>query len=104
MDFLWHKVSEKEKGEIKKQAKEMMDSFEKELKKAESEKIELGVKRESQLRDERKAGCDPDFKHRFLENAPRKEGDFIKAEKGAWKRSETGSSGRAKNREGSLAK
>lgn len=85
MDFLWHKVSEKEKDKIKKQAKEIMDSFEKELKKVESEKIELGVKRKNQLRDETKNEQDPDFRKIFFENAPNKEGDWIKAEKGKWK-------------------
>ena len=85
MDFLWHRVSEKEREEIKNQAKEIMDSFEKELKKVESEKIELGVKRKEQLRDETKTQNDPDFRKRFLENAPHKDGDLIKAEKGKWK-------------------
>ena len=86
MDFLWHRVSEKEKEEIKSQAKEIMDSFEKELKKVESEKIELGVKRKEQLREETKTSNDPDFRKRFLENAPHKDGDLIKAEKGSWKK------------------
>ena len=86
MDFLWHRVSEKEKEDIKRQAKEIMDSFEKELKKVESEKIELGVERKDQTRMEIKAGCDPDFRPRFFENAPNKEGDIIKAEKGKWKK------------------
>ena len=86
MDFLWHKVSEKEKEEIKRQAKGMMDSFEKELKKVESEKTGfIGVQREKDVREETKAGCDPGFKHRFLDNAPNKEGDLIKAERGKWK-------------------
>ena len=85
MDFLWHKVSEKEKEGIKRQAKEMMDSFEKELKKVESEKMELGVQRENQTRIEVKAFCDPDFRPRFFSNAPRKEGNVIKAERGKWK-------------------
>lgn len=85
MDFLWHRVSEKEKGDIKKQAKEIMDSFEKELKKVESEKIELGVKRETQTRMESRTYCDPDFRKRFFDNAPNKQGDLIKAEKGKWK-------------------
>jgi len=87
MDFLWHKVSEKEKEEIRKQSKEMMDSFEKELKKVESEKTDsLGVQRADNVREEEKAGCDSDFRARFLENAPNKSGDFIKAEKGSWKK------------------
>ena len=85
MDFLWHRVSEKEKDEIKKQAKEIMDSFEKELKKAESTKVELVVKRKNQLRDEIKTENDPNFRERFFDNAPNKDGDFIKAEKGKWK-------------------
>ena len=86
MDFLWHRVSEKEREEIKNQAKEIMNSFEKELKKVESQKIELGVRRKEQLRDETKTRNDPDFRKRFLENAPNKDGDLIKAEKGSWKK------------------
>ena len=87
MDFLWHKVSDKEREDIRKQAKEIMDSFEKELKKVESEKVSFsGVDRKKMLRDETKPECDPDFKPRFFENAPRKEGEFLKAEKGSWKK------------------
>lgn len=86
MDFLWHRVSEKEKEDIKKQSKEIMDSFEKELKKVESEKVELGVKRKDQFRKESKPSGDPDFRKLFFENAPNKEGDLIKAEKGSWKK------------------
>jgi len=86
MDFLWHRVSEKEKEGIKNQAKEIMDSFEKELKKVESQKVELGVMRKEQLRDETKVENDYDFRKRFLENAPSKDGDLIKAEKGSWKK------------------
>jgi Asp-tRNA(Asn)/Glu-tRNA(Gln) amidotransferase C subunit len=83
MDFLWHKVSEKEKEEIKKQAKSILDDFSKKL-----GKIELGegkVERSEQTRDETKAMIYPDFRERFFENAPNKDGDWIKAEKGAWK-------------------
>lgn len=86
MDYLWHRVSEKEKEDIKNQAKEIMDSFEKELKKVESQKIELGVKRKEQFRDETKTTNNPDFRKRFFENAPHKDGDLIKAEKGSWKK------------------
>ena len=86
MDFLWHRVSEKEKEEIKKQAQEIMGSFEDELKKVQSEKIELGVKRKRQFRDEDKTSCDPEFRNRFFNNTEKKEGDFIKAEKGSWKK------------------
>ena len=87
MDFLWHKVSEKEKEDIKNQAKDMMDSFEKELKKVESEKADdFFVGRKGQMRPETKASCDASFRKIFFENAPSKDGDFIKAEKGGWKK------------------
>jgi Asp-tRNA(Asn)/Glu-tRNA(Gln) amidotransferase C subunit len=84
MDFLWHKIKEEDKEEIKKSAKEIIDNFSKKL-----EKIELGegkVEREEQTRKETKTSIDNDFRKRFLENAPKKEGDWIKAEKGAWKK------------------
>jgi Asp-tRNA(Asn)/Glu-tRNA(Gln) amidotransferase C subunit len=84
MDFLWHKVSEKEKEEIKKQAKDILDDFSKKL-----GKIELGegrVIREAQTREETKTEIDSDFKKRFFDNAPNKQGDWIKAERGSWKK------------------
>ena len=85
MDFLWHKVSEKEKEDIRRQAKEIMDSFEKALKKVGTENVDLGVSRKKMLREEDKAECDEGFRPRFFDNAPRKDSDFIKAEKGAWR-------------------
>jgi len=83
MDFLWHKVSEKEKEDIKKQAKDILDEFSNKI-----GKIELGegkVERKNQTRKETRASSDPDFKKRFFDNAPNKDGDWIKAEKGHWK-------------------
>lgn len=84
MDFLWHKVSEKEKEEIRKSAKDILENFSKKL-----GKIELGegkVERKEQTRTETKTEVDDDFRKRFFENAPKKEGDWIKAEKGHWKK------------------
>ena len=84
MDFLWHKVSEKDKKEIKREAKQIMDNFAKSLKGI--EKVEFsGVQRPKQTRKETKPYCDPEFRDLFFENAPRKQGDWIKAEKGKWK-------------------
>jgi len=83
MDFLWHKVSEEEKESIKKQAKKIIDDFSKKI-----EKMELGegfVSRKVQTREETKVECDKDFRKRVFANAPKKEGDFIIAEKGSWK-------------------
>jgi predicted Asp-tRNA(Asn)/Glu-tRNA(Gln) amidotransferase subunit C len=84
--FLWHKVSKEEQEKIKKEAKEIMDSFSKALEKVESElSEETGVKREKQLREETSTKKDKEFRQAFFKNAPSKSGDFIKAEKGKWK-------------------
>ena len=85
MDFLWHNVSEKEKEDIKRQAKKIMDKFSKRL-----EKVKLGDKpktseqglefeREENSKNEREI----DRKIMF-ENAPDKNKDFIVSEKKKW--------------------
>jgi len=84
MDFLWHKVSEKERQEIKKEAKQIMDKFAKELETLKLPEAE-GVRRKEMTRKETKASCKKDFRKSFFENAPNKEGGWIKAEKGGWK-------------------
>lgn len=85
-DFLWHSVSEQEKEEIKKEAKHLMDKFAKALEKVEKELVEqVGVKREKQLREEKIAGSDVEFKKLFFKNVPEKEENFVKAERGKWK-------------------
>ena len=87
MDFLWHSVGEKEKEVIKKEAKKIMDSFAKALSKVEKtgKKEFVFVQREKQTRQETKAECDSEFRKFFLDNVPKKDGDWVKAEKGAWK-------------------
>lgn len=87
MDFLWRVVDEREKESIKKEAKKLMDNFAKALSKIEKEKIEFkGVRREKHTRKESTAEkCDFEFRKIFLQNAPEKDGDFIRAEKGKWK-------------------
>ena len=84
-DFLFHKVSEKEREEIKKQAKAIMDSFSKKLEKV-SDKIkkEPSIEREKCERKENSGNaCEIDRKIMF-ENAPNSDGDFIIAEKKSW--------------------
>ena len=86
MDYLWHKVSKEEQEKIKKEAKVIMANFASSLREVEKEKVDFkGVQREHQLRKEAKASCDPEFRKLFFENAPKKEGDWIKAERGKWK-------------------
>lgn len=84
MDFLWHKVSKEEQELIKKEAKAIMDNFAASLKGLDKSEFE-GVQRPQQLRKETLASCDPDFRSRFFDNVPNKEGDWLKAEKKKWK-------------------
>lgn len=86
MDFLWHKVSEKEKQEIRKQAKAVMDKFSRKL-----EKINLPEERtQSSGKDfERPEGAKEGERVEFdkkimFENAPEKNKDFIISEKKRW--------------------
>jgi len=84
MDFLWHKVEEKEKPEIKKEAKQIMNKFAAKLETLKLPEAE-GVRRQQQTRKETKASCKKEFRKSFFENVPNKEGNWVKAEKGGWK-------------------
>lgn len=83
--FLWHKVSEEEKEEIKRQAKRIMDDFGKALEKVDSGGDFVFVARDDFTRDEGNAlKPDPEFKKIMFENAPKKNKNSIFAEKGGW--------------------
>ena len=85
MDFLFHKVSEEEKGEIKKQAKDIMDKFSKKLAKVDKKISEPLIERDEFEREEKEdLEIDSDFRERLFENAPNKNKDFIIAEKKKW--------------------
>lgn len=83
MDFLWHKVSEKEKKKIRKDAKKIIDSFAKKLEKVKGKLDEYHLESEE---SERKEGGNPrDFsKDIMFDNAPKKNKGFIIGEKGEW--------------------
>ena len=101
-DFLWHKVSEKEKKEIEKQAKSIMDSFSKKLSKIDRTMPEPLIERDEGERAEgaplaypdksstkistkgKGEKCDQEFRKIMFENAPEKNKDFIIAEKKRW--------------------
>ena len=84
MDFLWHKVSEKEKGEIRKQAKTIMDKFSKKLEKISLPTGEVHDGKEDFERSEG-TGERVEFDKRIMfENAPEKNKDFIISEKKEW--------------------
>jgi len=84
MDFLWRKVSEKERQEIKKQAKAIMNDFSKKLSKIDKKMEESLIERAEGEREEGKK-CDKDFSREIMfENAPEKNKDFIITEKKSW--------------------
>ena len=82
--FLWRKVGRSEQEAIKRQAEKIMDEFGKALSNV-GEKDYRGIKRKEQTREEGIVKKTNDFRKRMFDNAPRKEGDYIEAEKGGWK-------------------
>ena len=85
MDFLFHKVSEKEKEDIKKQAKSIMEKFSEKLSKIDKKIPEPLIERKEFEREEKQGNeSDSDFRERMFENAPEKNKDFIIAEKKKW--------------------
>ena len=79
-------VSEEKKIQIGKEARSILDKFAGAL-----DQIDLEGKKDLKkglggFREEKGEGekCDSEFKERMFENAPKKEGDFILAEKKKW--------------------
>jgi len=71
---------------VKKEAKQILDKFAKALEKVKDNNEEIAfVDREDFEREEGKAAKCENFKQKLLENAPKKDNDFIIAEKGDWK-------------------
>jgi len=83
-DFTWHKVSEKEKEQIRKDSKKLLNEFASKL-----EKIKAPEGHFTNGNGTREEGdgwtTDEEFKSTMLANAPFVEDDAIVAEKGAWK-------------------
>ena len=77
-------ISESEKEEIKKEAKEILDKFANSLEKVKVKKTEKKEKIGGFREEGKGEEADEDFRKRMFENAPRKEGDFILAEKKKW--------------------
>jgi len=82
---MWHKVSEKEKEEIERQAKGIMDSFAGKLAEVEGRLGEEAVvERDVCERVEDGGKCAEMNRKIMFENAPNSDDDFIIAEKGGW--------------------
>jgi Asp-tRNA(Asn)/Glu-tRNA(Gln) amidotransferase C subunit len=85
MDFLWHEVSDKEKEEIRKEAKRILDDFSEKLEKVKDKAKESVVERpECERKEGQGKESDSSFRKRMFENALNKNDDFIIAEKGKW--------------------
>jgi len=70
MDFLFHKVSEKERAEIKRQAKGIMDKFSEKISKVKSKIPEPLIEREEFEREEGEGKeSNSEFRQRMFENA-----------------------------------
>lgn len=84
-EFLYKKLSEKEKEEINLEAKRIMDSFGKKLGSINNLPKEVDVIRGSGMREENiEEKYDSKFKKKILDNAPKKNKHFILAEKKKW--------------------
>lgn len=85
-NFLWREISEKEKQEIKEQAKKILDGFSKKLSKINISKTsEPTIERKECERKECEGKIEFIDRKIFFENAPEKNSKFIVGEKGGWK-------------------
>lgn len=92
VDFSFHKISEKEREEIKKEAKNLMDFFSKKLSKIKDIHVKDFIEKDSKIEFEReekthgkKETNNEGFSKKIMfENAPNKNKDFLIGEKGGW--------------------
>ncbi|MEA3329479.1 MAG: hypothetical protein U9Q06_01930 [Nanoarchaeota archaeon] len=84
-NFTWHEVSEKEKEDIKKDAKKLLDEFASKLSKIKASEGHL--ENGNGFREEGRGGdTDSEFRDLMFLNAPFVEDDSIVAERGGWKK------------------
>lgn len=83
-NFLFHKVSEKEKKEIQKQAKQILDDFSKKLSSVNNKLEEPLIERKDFERNEGEKIENKFNKDIMFENAPKKNKNFILGEKAKW--------------------
>ena len=76
-------MDEKKRAAIKREAKQILDKFSKAL--ASVKASDSNVERDSDRREEGKGvDCDSDFREIMFDNAPKRNKDFIIAEKKQW--------------------
>jgi len=85
MAYTWHPVTEQEKEEIKKNAKNLLDEFSSKI-----AKIETSEQKPEDKENLRLEGTgwntDDNFREIMMDNAPMIENGLIIAETGAWKK------------------
>lgn len=84
MDFLFHKLSEKEREEIRKQVNMILESFSAKLSKIEGKVEDNLIERKEFERKERQEQDKTFSREIMFKNAPEKNKDFIIAEKKKW--------------------
>jgi len=85
MVYTWHAVTETEKEEIRKKAKNLLNEFSSKLDKIKS--TETKSEDKENLRPERTGWkTNDEFRETMLDNAPMVDNGLIIAEKGAWKK------------------
>lgn len=85
MAYTWHPVTEQEKEEIRKNAKNLLDEFSSKLDKIKA--VEAKPEDKENLRIEGKGSQpNPEFREYMFDNAPLVEEGLIIAEKGHWKK------------------
>jgi len=83
-NFTYHKVTDKEKEQIRKDSKKLLNEFASKLSKIKAP--EGHFENETGSREEGEGwNTDPEFRRHMLSNAPFVEDDSIVAEKGGWK-------------------
>jgi hypothetical protein len=83
-NFLFHKVSEKEKKDIQIQAKKIVNDFSKQLDKVKENVGDFFIERDYFERDENNENFNKIDRNIFFENAPEKNKDFIMGESKKW--------------------
>jgi Asp-tRNA(Asn)/Glu-tRNA(Gln) amidotransferase C subunit len=84
MDFLFHKIDESEREEIRKQVNSIIESFSKKLSQIKENIKEADIERQECTREE--GGKPAEISREIMfKNAPDKNEDFIIAEKKSWK-------------------
>jgi predicted Asp-tRNA(Asn)/Glu-tRNA(Gln) amidotransferase subunit C len=87
-NFTWHEVTKKEKQQIQKDAKKLLNEFSKKLTsiKGVEEHFTSSISENGQREQGDPWKTDPEFRDLFFLNAPFVENEFIVAEKGSWRK------------------